>query len=218
MREATSTRDVPWLISSKVFDEDFLDLMEQSEALLESTNVDDLVAHAATGLPPELHEVGALMGAAFQVAVALRLALPPTPNGSPRDDVPSVGPTTVEEMVSDTEIPRPIRDAIYGGYESIVCTVALLDPRPIPDWLHDELLRRALIGQRDSLRVLLAIARREGIESPSSPVLESVVPLDFDVVEREHKEQRSALERGLAASRRQSDHQKGHHGDRQEDQ
>jgi hypothetical protein len=206
LREASSPDDVPWLISSKVFDPDFLELIDESEALLDSSDLHDLVEHAGRGLPGELQELGAMMSVAFQVADGLRARAHEEAEDTPTElfeaeDTPTDAreplEPTVEEMVSSDQLPRRIRDAIYGGYASAVCTIALLDPRPMPSWLRADLHRRAVDGHRDSLRLLLAVARREGITLPRSPLVDTLVPLDLDAAEREHQRERSAFHRGL---------------------
>jgi len=211
MREASAPDDVPWLVSSKVFEPDFLDLIDEAEVLLDSTDLHDLVEHAGQGLPGELREVGAMMSVAFQVAEALRVHAEAEAEHTPTDlldsedtptDEPRLLEPTVEEVVSSDRIPRRIRDAIYGGYASAVCTIALLDPRPMPRWLRDDLQRRAVEGHRDSLRLLLAVARRAGIPLPHSPLVDALEPLDLDAAEREHLRERSAFQRGLEAADR----------------
>lgn len=209
MREASRPEDVAWLVSSKVFDPEFLELIDESEALLDSTDLHDLVQHAGHGLPVELREVGSMMSMSFEVAEALRARAHDEAEHTPTDlldtedtptDVPARLEPTVEDAVSNERIPRRIRDAIYGGYASAVCTIALLDPRPIPDWLRAELQYRAIEGHRDSLRLLLAVARRAGIPLPHSPLAQAIEPLDLEAAEREHLRERSAFQRGLAVA------------------
>lgn len=206
MREATGPDDVPWLVSSKVFDPEFLDLIDESEALLSSTDLHDLVEHASRGLPGELREIGAMMSVAFQVAEALRVRAEAEAEDTPTELLDSEDtPTepleplepTVEELMSNERIPRRVRDAIYGGYASAVCTIALLDPRPMPGWLRAELQRRAVEGHRDGLRLLLAVAQRAGIPIPRTPRIDALEPLDLAAAEREHVRERSAFQRGL---------------------
>lgn len=206
LREASSVDDVPWLLSSKVFDPDFLELIDEAEVLLASADLGDLVDHADAGLPSELREVGALMRVAFQVAHALRAReaeLEVTETERPRidpDDTDAERPRqpTVEELASSEALPRRVREAIYGGYASAVCTIALLDPRPMPPWLRAELLRRAVEGQAASLRLLLALARQAGVAIPRSPIADAIAPLDLHAAELEHQRERAAFERGLA--------------------
>lgn len=210
MREASTPEDVPWLVSSKVFDPDFLDLIDESEALLDSTDLHDLVEHAGQGLPGELREVGAMMSVAFQVAESLRVRAQEETEHTPTEldtedtptDVRAPLEPTVDEVMGSDRIPRRIRDAIYGGYASAVCTIALLDPRPMPEWLREELQRRAVEGHRDSLRLLLAVARRAGLPLPHSPLVAALEPLDLDAAERDHLSERSAFQRGLEAADR----------------
>lgn len=211
MREASTPEDVPWLVSSKVFDPEFLDLIDEAEVLLDSTDLHDLVEHAGHGLPGELREVGAMMSVAFEVAEALRVHAEEETEHTPTElldseDTPTEEPRplepTVAEVVSSDRIPRRVRDAIYGGYASAVCTIALLDPRPMPEWLREELQRRAVEGHRDSLRLLLAVARRASIPLPRSPLVDVLEPLDLDAAERDHLRERSAFQRGLEAADR----------------
>src|SRR5690606_27772413 len=130
---------------------EFLELIDESEVLLESTDLGDLVDHADTSLPDDLRELGALMRVAFQAADALRAREDELEVTEPEIERRSFDDTdteqrlepTVEELVSGDELPRRVRDAIYGGYTSAVCTIALLDPRPMPAWLRTELLHRA---------------------------------------------------------------------------
>lgn len=209
MREASTPDDVPWLVSSKVFDPEFLDLIDESEVLLDSTDLHDLVEHAGQGLPGELQEVGAMMSVAFQVAEALRARSHQETEDTPTDLLDSEDtPTevsiprepTVDELIGNDRIPRRVRDAIYGSYAAAVCTIALLDPRPLPGWLRAELQRRAVEGHREGLRLLLAVAHRAGIALPRSPLVDTLEPLDLDAAEREHLRERSAFQRGLAAA------------------
>jgi hypothetical protein len=206
MREATTADDVAWLVSSKVFDPEFLDLIDESEALLDSTDLRDLVQYAGQGLPGELREVGAMMSVSFEVAEALRARAHEEAEHTPTDlldtedtptDVQVRFEPTVEDVVSNDRIPRRIRDAIHGGYASAVCTIALLDPRPMPGWLRAELQCRAIEGHRDGLRLLLAVAMRAGIPLPHSPLVHALEPLDLEAAEREHLRERSAFQRGL---------------------
>jgi len=209
MREASTPDDVPWLVSSKVFDPEFLDLIDESEALLDSTDLHDLVEYAGQGLPRELGELGAMMSVAFQVAEALRARTHLETEDTPTDLLDSEDtPTelniprepTVDELIGNDRIPRRVRDAIYGSYASAVCTIALLDPRPLPGWLRAELQRRAVEGHREGLRLLLAVARRAGITLPGSPLVDALEPFDLAAAEREHLHERSAFQRGLAAA------------------
>jgi hypothetical protein len=211
MREASTPDDVPWLVSSKVFDPEFLDLIDESEALLYSTDLHDLVEHAGQGLPGELREIGAMMSVAFGVAEDLRARAQQEAEDTPTElfdseDTPTElnepREPTVDELIGNDRIPRRVRDAIYGSYASAVCTIALLDPRPLPGWLRAELQRRAVEGHREGLRLLLAVARRAGITLPPSPLVDALEPLDLDAAEREHLHERSAFQRGLAVAER----------------
>lgn len=179
IREATSIEDLPWLIAS--VEREFDEIVKHAEVVIDYPRVDFLVERATRTVYPLPYAIEwSLMEKSYGAGMALLRARRSTHR-------------LVRSTFFDDDTPRSIHDVIYKGYASTICTLVMLDRRPLECWLQQELEMRAHDGLFEMLRLMFAVAQQDAVPMP----IVNLEPFDLEGAFRDHQAQRAAFEQGL---------------------
>jgi hypothetical protein len=204
---ASDPSDLDWRMSDLIAGgplEDFLHGALTAAARLPSSELEV----TADALDDDLHEAAPFLALSARLGLDLMAKLAHArEEGSAEGDAeaPIVATFTddldLQELLYGDRVPGAVQRALYAGQDSYISLLVLVSGRTLPDWLRADLRRRLLDGQREHLRVLVAIARAAELPVPEANILAELEPFDLDAAETESAAQRRGIRSHLVASR-----------------
>lgn len=197
--QATSSQDLEARLEAHIEAELFADWMQLSlramrEAPHELQRLEDSGIALEQALNDFVPRVSAVDPSKVREALRLSLISAQLGYGLGQHEITELGQErardelveAVEQLFYDVSVPLEVRRAVYAGLESTLCMTSIAyavgQARELPSWLAQALVDRWVEGQRTLLRVLIPLAREQGLDTSELGAIAGVEELDLEAV------------------------------------
>jgi len=182
IRASRSPDELTWVLSEQIGSQDFAVFLEEFHSVVHADLLTEVAKHGGFDVAEDLVELRDLF--LFCAAITSDML-------AEIEHLEDLTTADVSSVLYESGHSLRVQEALDGGLTGHLALLALGDDEQPPpaDWLRAELRQRAEHGLRLYAGLLVAWARRAGVDVPESPLLATLEPfdLDQDTVDRERE-------------------------------